>query len=127
MGKFECDNCVRLQAEFVAFVERTQKRIKGLEEKLGKNSSNSSLPPWTNPPGSKKPVVKKSTGPVARCPAGSAIPAFLSIPAEPVAGCRPSFSQVLPRVRGSLPKASGGAGACGFAARRRAVDIGRRW
>lgn len=62
MGKFECDNCVRLQAEFAAYVERTEKRIKDLEEKLGKNSSNSSIPPSANPPGSKKPVVKKPTG-----------------------------------------------------------------
>ena len=62
MVKFECDNCVRLQAEFAAYVERTEKRIKDLEEKLGKNSSNSSIPPSANLPGSKKPVVKKPTG-----------------------------------------------------------------
>ncbi len=76
MGKHECDNCVRLRAEFAAYVERTdklvkelisqlekvEKRIKDLEEKLGKTSSNSSIPPSANPPGSKKPVVKKLTG-----------------------------------------------------------------
>jgi len=62
MGKYECANCVRLRAEYSAYVERTEKRIKDLEEKLGKNSSNSSIPPSANPPGSKKPVVKKPTG-----------------------------------------------------------------
>ena len=62
MDKHECDNFVRLQAEFAAYVARTEKRIKDLEEKLGKNSSNSSIPPSANPPGSKKPVVKKPTG-----------------------------------------------------------------
>ena len=81
-------------------MEKAEKRIKDLEEKLGKNSSNSSIPPSANPPGSKKPVVKKSTGPEARWPAGSAIPASLPIPAEPVVGCHPSLSQGLPRVRG---------------------------
>jgi transposase len=62
MGKFECDNCVRLQAEFAAYVERTEKRIKDLEEKLSKNSSNSSIPPSANPPGSKKPTGRKPGG-----------------------------------------------------------------
>ena len=62
MGKFECDNCVRLQAEFAAYVDRTEKRIKDLEEKLGKNSSNSSIPPSANPPGSKKPTGRKPGG-----------------------------------------------------------------
>ena len=76
MGEVECANCVKLRAEFAAYVERTdrliqvltsqlekaEKRIKELEEKLGKNSRNSSLPPSANPPGSKKPVVKKPTG-----------------------------------------------------------------
>ena len=62
MGEYECANRVRLRAEFSACVERTEKQIKNLEEKLGKNSSNSSIPPSANPPGSKKPVVKKPTG-----------------------------------------------------------------
>ena len=62
MGKFECDNCVRLQAEFAAYVARTEKRIKDLEVKLGNNSSNSSIPPSANPPGSKKPTGRKPGG-----------------------------------------------------------------
>ena len=76
MGEVECGNCVKLRAEFAVYVERTdrliqvltsqlekaEKRIKELEEKLGNNSRNSLLPPSANPPGSKKPVVKKPTG-----------------------------------------------------------------
>jgi transposase len=37
-------------------------RCRELEEKLGRNASNSSLPPSANPPGAPKPVVKKATG-----------------------------------------------------------------
>ena len=76
MSHVECANCEKLRAEFAAYVEHTKKqfelmasqlneakkRIKELEEKLGKNSRNSSLPPSANPPGAKKPVVKKPTG-----------------------------------------------------------------
>ena len=50
MGEVECGNCVKLRAEFAAYVERTdrliqvltsqlekaEKRIKELEEELGK-------------------------------------------------------------------------------------------
>ena len=55
MSQFECANCEQLRAEFKAYVERTEKRIKELEGKLGKNSRNSSIPPSANPPGAKKP------------------------------------------------------------------------
>ena len=67
MGKYECANFVRLRAEFSAYVECTEKGIKDLKEKLGKSSSNSSIPPSANPPGSKKHVVKK---PIGRKPGG---------------------------------------------------------
>ena len=87
MSEIECANCVKLRAEFVAYVERTdslikvltsqlekaEKRVKDLEEKLGKNSSNSSIPPSANPTGSKKPVVKKPTG---RKPVGQPVRPF---------------------------------------------------
>ena len=72
MGEIECANCVKLRAEFAAYVERTdslikvltsqlekaEKRIKDLEVKLGKNS----IPPSANPPGSKKPTGRKPGG-----------------------------------------------------------------
>jgi|LakMenEpi03Aug12_release.lakeMendotaPanAssembly.Ray.scaffolds.fasta_scaffold3851009_1 hypothetical protein len=59
MSQVECANCEKLRAEFAAYVEHTKRqfelmasqlhearnRIKELEEKLGKNSRNSSLPP----------------------------------------------------------------------------------
>jgi len=43
-------------------LEKVEKRIKDLEEKLGKKSSNSSIPPSANPPGSKKPTGRKPGG-----------------------------------------------------------------
>ncbi len=37
-------------------------RVRDLEERLGRNSSNSSLPPSANPPDALAPVVKRPTG-----------------------------------------------------------------
>src|SRR5437879_3146336 len=37
-------------------------RVRDLEQRLGTNAGNSSLPPSANPPGAPKPVVKTPTG-----------------------------------------------------------------
>jgi transposase len=39
-----------------------EKRVAEMEQRLGINSTNSSVPPSANPPGARKPVVNKPTG-----------------------------------------------------------------
>ncbi|MSR48759.1 MAG: IS66 family transposase [Gemmataceae bacterium] len=58
MNEPECANCVRLMKVVAAL----EKRVQDLEDRLGRNARNSSLPPSANPPGAPKPVVKKPTG-----------------------------------------------------------------
>ena len=58
MNEPECANCVRLMKVVAAL----EKRVQELEERLGTNARNSSLPPSANPLGAPKPVVKKPTG-----------------------------------------------------------------
>jgi hypothetical protein len=58
MAKRDCPGC-RAQGKHVAFLEA---RIRELEQRLGPNSTNSSIPPSANPPQAPPPVVKESTG-----------------------------------------------------------------
>jgi transposase len=54
----ELEQQLRVRDAHLAELER---RIRTLETRLGVNSSNSSLPPSANPPGARKPVVKKKS------------------------------------------------------------------
>src|SRR5271169_3862813 len=49
-------------AQYDLRVETLEKRVAELEQRLGINSTNSSVPPSANPPGAPKPVVKKPSG-----------------------------------------------------------------
>lgn len=49
-------------AELRTQVADLQAKVRDLEARLGRNASNSSLPPSSNPPAAPKPVVKKPTG-----------------------------------------------------------------
>lgn len=63
MTKRSCPGCRALRKQ-IAVLEA---RIRDLEARLGRNASNSSLPPSANPPQAPKPVVKEPTG---RSPGG---------------------------------------------------------
>ena len=60
-----CQGCrerdVRIAQLEQALAELTQ-RVRDLESRLGRNASNSSMPPSANPPEAPPPVVKKPTG-----------------------------------------------------------------
>ena len=58
MAKRDCPGC-RVLRKHVAFLEA---RIRELEQRLGLNSTNSSIPPSANPPQAPPPVVKEPTG-----------------------------------------------------------------
>jgi len=65
MDEISCPGC-RQRDEIIALLHERlatlEQRIRSLEEQLGKNASNSSLPPSANPPQAPKPVVKQATG-----------------------------------------------------------------
>jgi transposase len=58
MGEPECQGCRELRRR-VAELEAV---VRELQARLGRNSSNSSLPPSADPPAAPAPVVKKPTG-----------------------------------------------------------------
>jgi transposase len=57
-----CQKLGALVAELYAQIADLQATVRDLEARLGRNASNSSLPPSANPPAAPKPVVKKPTG-----------------------------------------------------------------
>ena len=65
MAEPSCPGCIERDAVIAALLERVatlEARVRELEGQLGKNASNSSVPPSANPPGAPKPVVKKRSG-----------------------------------------------------------------
>ena len=61
----ECPECGRLRRELDAALARIaalEAQVRELLAQLGRNSSNSSLPPSADPPGAPRPVVKPPTG-----------------------------------------------------------------
>ncbi len=65
MDETYCPGC-RQRDEIIARLQERltalEQRVRTLEEQLGKNASNSSLPPSANPPQAPKPVVKQASG-----------------------------------------------------------------
>jgi transposase len=65
MDEATCPGC-RKRDEIIARLQERlatlEQRVRTLEEQLGKNASNSSLPPSANPPQPPKPVVKQPSG-----------------------------------------------------------------
>src|SRR6516225_1802489 len=53
-----CPGCRRLEAE----LEKLREEVRRLTALLGRNSSNSSLPPSANPPSAPSPVKKPKSG-----------------------------------------------------------------
>jgi transposase len=65
MSEASCPGCVQRDALIEALqkrVEELERLVKDLQQRLGANASNSSLPPSANPPAAPPPVVKKRTG-----------------------------------------------------------------
>ena len=60
-----CPECVHLRTLLEAALQRIaelEAEVRDLRGQLTRNSSNSSIPPSTDPPGAPKPVVKRPTG-----------------------------------------------------------------
>src|SRR5262249_58559477 len=65
MSEVKCPGCARRDAVIEALrqrVDELERQLKDLQQRLGANASNSSLPPSANPPQAKPPVLKKPTG-----------------------------------------------------------------
>src|SRR5215210_5118012 len=60
-----CPGCLERDARIAALQQQVaalEARLRDLEDRLGRNAANSSLPPSANPPAAPPPVVKKRTG-----------------------------------------------------------------
>lgn len=65
MADPQCPGCVARDAVIQALqqrVEELERQVRDLQQRLGSNASNSSLPPSANPPAAPPPVVKRPTG-----------------------------------------------------------------
>ena len=65
MSEESCPGCAQRDALIEALqrrVEEFERLVQDLQQRLGANASNSSLPPSANPPAAPPPVVKKPTG-----------------------------------------------------------------
>src|SRR5262249_13321669 len=65
MSEVSCPGCAQRDAVIEALrkrVDELERLVKDLQQRLGANASNSSLPPSANPPQAPAPVVKKRTG-----------------------------------------------------------------
>lgn len=65
MSESSCPGCAQRDALIAALLRRIEdleRQVRDLQQRLGVNASNSSLPPSANPPAAPKPVVKRPTG-----------------------------------------------------------------
>jgi len=65
MSEVSCPGCAQRDALIETLrkrVDELERLVKDLQQRLGANASNSSLPPSANPPQAPAPVVKKRTG-----------------------------------------------------------------
>jgi transposase len=65
MAEPKCPGCIARDAVIETLQQRIadlERQVRDLQQRLGTNASNSSLPPSANPPAAKPPVVKKPTG-----------------------------------------------------------------
>jgi Family of unknown function (DUF6444) len=81
-----CPGCRDRDAVIAALLQRVEQleaKVKELEARLGRNASNSSLPPSQNPLGAPKPVTK---APPSASPADSPAIKVTTRPAYPPSG-----------------------------------------
>jgi transposase len=65
MSEPTCPGCRERDAIIAALLQRVaqlEEQVRDLQARLGRNASNSSLPPSANPPAAPKPVTKKPSG-----------------------------------------------------------------
>src|SRR5437868_12058666 len=82
-----CPGCLERDAVIVTLLQRVQElegRVRELEGRLGRNASNSSVPPSANPPSAPRPVAKEPTGRQPGGQPGHAPCQRLRLPAERV-------------------------------------------
>lgn len=101
-----CSGCQQRDATIAALRLRVavlEKRIQELEAPCGRNSTNSSLPPSTNPPGAPKPTPKKSSGRPSGAQPGHPAHLRRRLPPERVQHTRDFVPQHCQRCQEPLP------------------------
>lgn len=107
MAEPDCPGCRQrdaLIAELQRQVADLAARVRDLEQRLGTNASNSSLPPSANPPAAPKPVTKKPTGRKPGGQPGHAPHLRLRLPPERLAQVIDFRPDCCRRCRAALPQ-----------------------
>lgn len=99
----ECPGCRRLEEE----VRQLREEVRQLKALLGKNSSNSSLPPSANAPQAAPPVSKAKTGRKAGGQPGHPPHLKQVLPPERISQTVPLVPKRCPRCQTLLPKEAG--------------------
>jgi transposase len=105
-----CPGCRERDQRIVALEQQVaalQAAVHELRDQLGRNASNSSLPPSANPPGAPQPVAKKPTGRKPGGPPGHPPPLRLRLPPERVNRVVPYVPSQCDRCQAPLPPEPG--------------------
>jgi transposase len=108
MAKRSCDGCRKRDALLDALRRRLaelEAEVADLKARLGRNASNSSLPPSANPPAAPPPVVKAPTGRKPGGQPGHPGPVLLRLPPERLTRVVPFVPAACAACHAALPAA----------------------
>src|SRR4051812_6396894 len=108
MAEPSCPGCRERDALIASLLERIaalEQRVRDLEDRLGQNATDSSVPPSANPPQAPKPVVKRPTGKKPGAQPGHAAHLKRRLPPQRLTRTIPLVPRRCERCREPLPTA----------------------